>query len=86
MLPRRLYDRQNGNVNHPLGSDKKARRHSLEEGELISVPCWENESGQIIAQFPAAAGMAEPAQRLRLDLADAFARHAEFLAHLFKGV
>jgi fructose-1,6-bisphosphatase I len=40
-------------------------------------------SVKVITQLAAAAGVAQSAQRLRLDLADALARHAELLAHLF---
>src|SRR5258706_14942700 len=44
----------------------------------------ESRSVQIILEPAAAAGMAQLAQRLRLDLADALARDLEFPAHLFE--
>ncbi len=41
---------------------------------------------QVVLELARAGWMAQLAQRLGLDLPDALARHAEFLAHLFQRV
>ena len=43
-------------------------------------------SAQIVSQLAAAAWMAQFAQRLSFDLADALARETKLLAHFFEGV
>jgi DNA gyrase subunit B len=58
-----------------MGSNVPPRRRFIQTHAL-----------QIVAQLAAAAGVTQPTQRLRFDLADAFARHAKLLAHLLQRV
>src|SRR6266511_4789758 len=46
---------------------------------------WAKHLLQVVLELPAPARVAELAQRLRLDLADALARHVELAADLFEG-
>jgi len=62
-----------------------AVKYTVENDDCARQGIIRRRSVQVVLQAAAAAGVTELAQRLRLDLADAFARDAELLADLFEG-
>ena len=63
---------------------QKARRHTTPDLENTTERTIELELFQVVFELAAAARMAQLAQRLRLDLADALAGHFELFADFFE--
>ena len=54
-------------------------------GRAVAPPRRTNPLVEVVAQLAGSGWVAQLAQRLRLDLADAFAGHIELRSHLFQG-